>query len=144
LAGIVVEEDRLGRLSPAYQGRVGRELTEEVGFPGATRSQLNEIEVCLNQRRKTGNEVELQSLRQLQRFESDRPQDHIHPFVAREGGACFDISAEIEPAELDRPQILDVEGIIVDTDRPLNGAWRLGEDRLVARPAAAANRPARP
>jgi len=35
VAGIVVEEDRLGRLSAAEQSRVGRELAEEVRFSGA-------------------------------------------------------------------------------------------------------------
>ena len=60
LAGVVVEQDRLGRLAAADQRGVGRELAEEVGLAGAARAQLDEVEVRLDQRRQPGDEVQLQ------------------------------------------------------------------------------------
>ena len=57
--------------------------------------------------------MELQPLIHADRFEADCPQDGVHPFVACELAAFFDETVEVETGKLDRPEVVDEEGVVV-------------------------------
>src|SRR5262245_30836052 len=53
---------------------------------------------------------------ELARLQSDRSQYHVQPLVARKSAAPAGVMVKVEAAELDRPQVFNVEGVIIVLD----------------------------
>ena len=113
MVATVVPPQGGGRGRRTQQGGVGGKLAEGVGLAVAARPQLDEVEVGLHQRRQPGQVVELQALAHPAGLHAKGANDDIQPFVAGKLPASLGKGLEIEPGELNRLQLLDVEGVIV-------------------------------
>ena len=69
----------------------------------------------------------LSRVAELRRLQADRAQHDVQPFVAGERAAALAVAVEVEAAQLDRPQVLDVEGVVVLVDLVV-GERHLGPD----------------
>ena len=70
----------------------------------------------LYERGEPGNEVELDPGGQLRWFQADGAQQDVYPVISGELLASLPIRRKVEPAELNRAQVLDVKGVFVGID----------------------------
>jgi hypothetical protein len=116
-ARVVVEQRGLGRLATGDQRGVGRKLAEEVRLAGAARAQLDVVVVRLHQRQPACDEVHLHAGDSLL---GSRPTDRKMAAAIHSSRvncrAAFCIALEVEARQLDRPQVFDVERVVVFLD----------------------------
>ena len=109
LSSHVVEQVCHSRLSTGHQNAVGADLLIDMGFTGAARTKLTEVEVVLHQRQHTCQQEPFLPLVQLLRLITARAQHDIHPLVLREGftpGAYF---LNIDMRHLDGGQLANAD-----------------------------------
>ena len=80
-----------------------------MGFTGAARTKLAEVEVVLHQRQHTRQQKPLLPLVQLLRLIAARAQHHVHPLVLREGFTSSAHFLNVDMGHLDGGQLADAD-----------------------------------
>ena len=112
-ACVVVKEVRRARFSAGEQHAVWRHLTECIGLTGAPWAELDEVVVLLDEGDESHEQQDLQPWRHAHRLQPDTSQEEVDPFFPGHGSSAFQELVQIEPGQLDRLQIDDVERAVL-------------------------------
>ena len=96
-------------MSTGHQNAVGADLLIDMGFTGAARTKLTEVEVVLHQRQHTCQQEPFLPLVQLLRLITARAQHDIHPLVLREGFPPSTYLLNVDMGHLDGGQFADAD-----------------------------------
>ena len=80
-----------------------------MGFTGATRPQLTEVEIVLHKRDHADQEQPFFTVSQGVRLHADGAQQHIHPFILRKCFAPLFQFFNVHMRHLDRRELSDAD-----------------------------------
>ena len=109
LAPHVIEQVGHGGLATGNQDTVGRNFLIDMGFTGAARAKLTQVEVILYQRNHTGQQQPLFTIGKRFRLITGRTQHQAQPFFLAECLASLPDLIQIDMGHLDRCHAVDAD-----------------------------------
>ena len=109
LAPHIIEQVGHGGLTARDQDTVGRDFLIDMGFTGAARAKLTQVEVILYQRNHTGQQQPLFTIGKRFRLITGRAQHQAQPFFLAERLASLLDLIQIDMGHLDRCHAVDAD-----------------------------------
>jgi hypothetical protein len=94
------------------EGGVGGKLLDGVGFAGAARPKLDEVDVDFAERDEAAEEEEFEPALHVAGLVTHAAEDQVHPFIRCEMAAALAVFLQLECRHLDRGKPLYVERVL--------------------------------
>ena len=108
-----VEEERCGRgLATAYDECTARRVAESESLARLLRSEFDQVVVRLHKRHEPQHHQPLRAPIEMHGVEPDALDQKIQPLLVGEATPTLDVIVKVEPRNLKRRELLDVEGIL--------------------------------